>query len=270
RVPSAVRGAGERAWQALEVALAGESLWGRLDEADDRAFRQQVRAFLDGAPLEGLPGHGDEFRQQALRELRAARKAGLLLGGSLQAGHPAEGAADLARFDGDGVLEREWQALEGLAGSLRQAGYAALAQLVALKPAGGPPLLVLAVRYFFRRAVEQDAELHRGLSWARWEALGEAQERGFAGLDEALTAHGRRLDEWLAVLTEVRAAVLDLRQEVAGQREQIRRLADDVLRVLAQHRLERRELRPGDSLSLRTDEERRLVKDLVTRYRGLP
>src|SRR5262249_58598405 len=27
---------------------------------------------------------------------------------------------------------------------------------------------------------------------------------------------------------------------------------------------------PGDSLSLRTDEERRLVKDLVTRYRGLP
>src|SRR5262249_28753688 len=93
---------------------------------------------------------------------------------------------------------------------------------------------------------------------------------GFAGLDEALTAHGRHLDEFLDVLTEVRAAVLDLRQEVAGQREQIRRLADDVLRVLAQHRLERRELRPGDSLSLRTDKERRLVKDLVTRYRGLP
>src|SRR5262245_8424462 len=60
----ALRKANERAWQALEVALAGESLWNKLDDANDKAFRQQVRAFLDATPLEGLPSHGPEFRQQ--------------------------------------------------------------------------------------------------------------------------------------------------------------------------------------------------------------
>ena len=270
RLVVALRGANERAWQALEVALAGESLWGKLDDADDRAFRQQVRAFLDAAPLGGLPSHGLEFRQQTLRELRAARKAGLLLGGALLPNDLADGAAALARFEGDNLLEEQWHTLEALAEPLRQAGYSALAQLISLRPTEGEPLLVVAVRYFFRRAVESDEELFRGLAWTHWEALAEGQQRGFDQLADALREHGRRLDEVLDVLTEVRAVVLDLRREIAGQREQIQRLADDVLRVLGQHQLERRELRPGDSLSLRTDEERRMVRDLVTRYRGLP
>jgi hypothetical protein len=269
RLVASLRGANERAWQALEVALAGESLWGKLDEADDRAFRQQVRVFLDAAPLAGLPSHGAEFRQQALRELRAARKAGLLLTGPLVPDDLAD-AAGLARLDGSGLLEEQWRSLEALAEPLRQAGHSALAQLVSLRPSQGEPLLVVAVRYFFHRAVEADEELFRGLAWTQWEALAEGQQRGFDQLTDALHEHGRRLEEVLDVLTEVRAVVLDLRKEIAGQREQIQRLADDVLRVLGQHQLERRELRPGDSLSLRTDEERRLVRDLVTRYRSLP
>src|SRR5262249_52117065 len=102
------------------------------------------------------------------------------------------------------------------------------------------------------------------------EALAQGQERGFEQLGQLLTTHSQRLDEVLDVLGEVRAAVLDLRGEIAGQREEIRQLAHDVLQVLGQHQLERRELRPGDSLSIRNDEERRLVKDIVARYRSLP
>src|SRR5256885_12037313 len=51
RLTEALRGANERAWKAVEIALAGESLWDRckkaLTSAEDRAFSQQVRAFLD-------------------------------------------------------------------------------------------------------------------------------------------------------------------------------------------------------------------------------
>src|SRR5262249_61357676 len=123
----ALRKANERAWQALEVALAGESLWNKLDDANDKAFRQQVRAFLDATPLESLPSHGPEFRQQCLRELRAARKSGLLLADQLRPDDLAKRAADFARFeDPAALLEREGQVLDGIVGERREAGHASL------------------------------------------------------------------------------------------------------------------------------------------------
>src|SRR5579871_1263624 len=69
----ALQRANERAWRALEIALAGDSWWerikGKLARQEDLAFREQVTAFLAVTPLAGLPGHGSEFRQQCLREL---------------------------------------------------------------------------------------------------------------------------------------------------------------------------------------------------------
>jgi serine/threonine protein kinase len=47
-------------------------------------------------------------------------------------------------------------------------------------------------------------------------------------------------------------------------------MGNAVMKMLAQHQLHKRELRPGDSLSIRNDNERQLVKRLVARYRGLP
>jgi serine/threonine protein kinase len=270
RLSRALAEAHERAWKALEIALAGPSLWNWLDRSDDKAFRRQVRAFLDVTPLAGLPGHGPEFRQIALRELQAVRKSGVLTG-SLDPAELARSAGAFARFsDPQAVLDAEWQAVEQTAGELRQAGYKNLAHLLSLRPGEGAPLLVVAVRYFFRRAVEGDAELHRGLSWASWENLAESQRQGFDDLTTVLNDHGRQLDDLLGLVGEIREAVLDIRSEVQGQREQIQHLAHDVLQVLVQRQLERRELQPGDSLSIRGDDERRLVKELVGRYRGLP
>src|SRR5262245_4492908 len=269
RLELALRTANERAWQSLEVALAGESLWNRLAHADDKAFRRQVRAFLDTAPL-GV-GADDEFRRDCLRELRAARKEGLLLGGELRPDALAVGAADFTRFSDPGVvLEREWQALDALAALVRQAGYDHLAQFVSLRPVDGSPLLLTAVRFFFRREVERDEGLRHSLDMARWETLLEEQRQGFEGLAQTLGQHGQQLDDLLDVAIEVREVVVDLRQEIAGQREQIQGLARDLLRVLDQRQLDRRELRAGDSLSIQTDEERRLVRELVGRYRALP
>jgi tRNA A-37 threonylcarbamoyl transferase component Bud32 len=272
RLSLALQSANSRAWNALEIALAGESLWNKLDDGDDKAFRQQLRSYLDLAPLGDTPAREPDFRAQCLRELRAARKSGLLLGTSIQTADLAQQAAELVpQGDAPGLLEREWQALNQISALLKEAGHASLARLAALRPGGGElPLIAVAVRYFFRRAVEQDAELYRGLSFAQWEAIAEDQRQGFEQLGQMLDANGRRLDEMLDLLGEVRGAVLDLRREIAGQREQIKQLAHDVLSVLNQHQLSQRELRGGDSLSIRTDDERRLVRDIVARYRSLP
>src|SRR5690348_13742480 len=49
----ALKRANDRAWRAVELALAGTSWWeqarARLARAEDRAFRDQLRAFLDSA-----------------------------------------------------------------------------------------------------------------------------------------------------------------------------------------------------------------------------
>jgi hypothetical protein len=78
RLRTALESATERAWKALEVALAGESFWNWLDRAEDRSLREQIRAFLDSLPAEQLPNEQDDFRRQCLLDLRAARKAGRL------------------------------------------------------------------------------------------------------------------------------------------------------------------------------------------------
>src|SRR5262245_31129052 len=168
RLTAALQAANDRAWKSLEVALAGESLWGWLDPAEDRAFRQQVRAFLDVATVPGVTGQGPEHRQACLRDLKAARRAGLLTSGSLEPKDLARGTADLARFgDPQALLDAEWKAVEALAGELDQAGHRTLAHFLLLRPTAEAPLITVAVRYFFRRQIEADAALARGLAFER-------------------------------------------------------------------------------------------------------
>jgi serine/threonine protein kinase len=279
RLERALREASDRAWRALELALAGPSWWQScqlaLSSAEPRGFRQQVQAFLDAAPLGDLPGHGADFRAEALRQLRAARKAGLLTGGNLDPRQLAEQTAPFARFDNPtAVLDAEWRTLDGVAADLRQAGYRALADLVALRAGDGPSLLAVAAGYFFRRQVESDEQLFKGLAFARLERLAEGQEQGFAALADALANHGQRLDQLLGevrdVVVETHGDVLDIKAEVQRQGRQVQELGQAVLAVLQQRRLDRRALNAGDSLSLSNESERQLVKALLARYRGLP
>jgi uncharacterized protein (TIGR03067 family) len=278
RLARALQTASDNAWKALEIALAGDSLWDRckaaVARAEDRAFARQVRAFLDATPLPELPGE-TEFRQKCLEELRAARKGRALTAGSLDPRQLAEGTASFARFsDPTSLLDAEWRSVVGLAGQVKEAGFPSLAWLLAQRPRQGTPVLVAGVRYFFRRAVEEDPKLFQGLSFAKLEALGEAQEKGFASLSAALAQRGERLEELLvgvqAVVVQTHSAVLDLQGQIKGQGEQIGQIGQAVMKLLEQHQLQRREVRPGDSLSIRNEGERQLVKQLVARYRSLP
>src|SRR5262249_37665483 len=143
-------------------------------------------------------------------------------------------------------------------------------------------------RYFFRRHVEEDRELFQGLAFAQLETLQESQEQAFAGLNRALVEQGERVEQLLldvqstlATVQETTAAtletvtatagtVLDIRAEQQRQSEQTRDIYSAVLDLQNRLDLVHSELRPRDSLSIRNDGERQLVKQLVGRYRSLP
>jgi uracil-DNA glycosylase family 4 len=132
---------------------------------------------------------------------------------------------------------------------------------------------VLAARYFFRRAVEQDAALFQGLAFSQMEKLQENQELAFQSLQRAFAEQGGRLEVLLAdiqiVVTETHAAVLDIQEEQRRQGQHHQDIYRAVLEMQGKLDLVHREVRPRDSLSLRTDAERLLVRQLVQRYREL-
>src|SRR5262249_56351427 len=76
RLTHALHRANERAWKALELALAGDSFWEKCQRAlarsEDQAFHKQVRAFLDSIPPTQLPLDKAGFRQHCLQELPKA------------------------------------------------------------------------------------------------------------------------------------------------------------------------------------------------------
>jgi serine/threonine protein kinase/cyclophilin family peptidyl-prolyl cis-trans isomerase len=273
RLTLALQSSSDRAWRAVEVALAGESLGTRLHRTEDRELRRQIRTFLD-ASSEGIASAEPGFRQRCLKELRAAKSAGKLSADQSDPQALAKSAGAFARFaDAESVLDAERRLMKGIAGDL--AGeYPNLSQLLGLEPEPGRSVVVVAVRYFFRRAVEEDAQLFQGLAFAKLESLGEAQEAGFAALDTLLKKQGERLeaalDELQTIVIETHGAVLDLQSQIDGQSGQLRQIGEAVQKVLEQHQLQRREIRSGDSLSIRSDGERELVKQLVARYRALP
>jgi tetratricopeptide (TPR) repeat protein len=270
----ALRTAQVRAWGALEIALAGTSWWETLRPAlvsrEEEVLDREVRSFLDAAPLPELAGKSF-FRKECLRELQEARRGGLL-DGTLSAAELEGKASSRVRYaNPQAVMLAEWQALEGLAAELEGKGCKSLAWLLRQRPSSGPPLLVLAVRYFFRRAVEEDAELSRGLTFGQLDSLSQTQAIGFADLHAALQTHGRLLSEKLDTLQQGIAAVEEkvdtLRGQMQTQHDELMRLVTDMLR---QVQMDARPLRPGDSRSLQTDHERGKVQALVRQYRSLP
>jgi serine/threonine protein kinase len=270
RLARALAQAHARAWKALEISLAGDTFWERcqvrLARAEDQAFRAQVRAFLDATAGDQLPAEKADFRRRCLEELRQARKSGLLQPAATN-GTPLDAFGDDLR-----QLEDDRDILARVADDLRAAGHVHLAQLVA--PADRSSLLATAVRYFFRRIVEADEELFQGLAFARLEGLQEKQEHGFEALHQLLGEQGDRietlLDEVQGVVLQTHAAVLDVQQELLEQGRQNRAVYQAVLDLQRRFDLLQAEVRPRDSLSIRNEGERRLVREVIAQYRRLP
>ena len=121
RLTNALKESNEKAWRALEIALAGESLWNKLDRADDRAFRQQLAAFLKQLPMPELQGK-QNHRKKIQDDIREAKKKGLTAGrlSPEELGDRVGPMAD--RSDPQKVLAAEKKALSDMAAVLRRAG----------------------------------------------------------------------------------------------------------------------------------------------------
>jgi hypothetical protein len=187
---------------------------------------------LLGAGFAGRAAVDRDFSARCLGELRAARAAGFL-DGEADPAHLAERLGDLTRFgEPMALLAAQWKLADELADDLQAEGYPTLGAFVALRPAGDPsaaPLLAVAVRYYFRRAVEEDPKLFQGLAFAQLERIGKAQEDGAAQLAELMSRYVERLetrlgelkDTALTTCEEVRELRLQM-SEVNGQKSEQR------------------------------------------------
>ncbi|QDU20379.1 WD40 repeat domain-containing protein [Urbifossiella limnaea] len=205
RVADALRDAADRAWATLDRALAGDSALAVADRAEDRAFREQLRLFVLAAQTDGRATADPTFVPRCRTELTAARAAGLLAGDADPVAL-ADGLGTLTRFDEPtALLAAQWGVADALAADLHAEGFPSLASLVALRPPSDPtaaPLLAVAVRYYFRRSVEDDPKLFQGLAFAQLERLGKAQEDGAAQLAALMARYVERLEARLGELTD--------------------------------------------------------------------
>ncbi len=226
RVVSALSTASDQAWRTLELALSGESLVTVADRADDKAFREQIRLFVLSAQFDKRipPKLQDrDLASHCLTELQAARESGLLNGDSDPA-TIASRLGDLTRFaDPAGLVAAQWTLADELAADLHASGYPTLAMFLTLRPASDStaiPLLAVAVRYHFRRAVEDDPRLFQGLAFAQLERIGKAQEDGAATLAELMSRYVERLETRLGELKDTalstRAEIRELKQSLEG------------------------------------------------------
>ncbi len=220
RVPEALRRSTDRAWRALEIALAGESLLSRLDRAEDKAFRQQVRTFLDGVPTDTF--RDPQWRKACLSEVRAVRQANEHLAGPLDANDLAQRSAAFLRYtDPAEALDSEWRYLTHLGEHLRRHGHANLAELVSQRVGDQPPLLVVAVRFFFRIEVENDPRLFQGLTCESIDRLSHNVQAGFAQLDDALRKQGDRLAEKLDSIDSKLGSIDDKLEDLRRKMERL-------------------------------------------------
>ena len=274
-------------WPATACSTASKVFFA---SGDDKGVREQVHCFLtsNAVSFDGAPA---DFRRDCLDELKRLRKSGML---STAAGSSAEIARQAAGFrrhaDPQGLIEESRRAVAGVADALAE-GYPNLSRLLRAPTPAGPPLLAAAFCYFFRREVETDAELAHGLFFDGLRQLSASQARAFGEVGKALAALGGQFDavfeqldrveaavvETHAVAVETHGAVLDLQSELqrlGGQHlanaGEVRSLLEQVLSHLAQAGMARGEVRPGNSCSIRGEDERRAVKALLARFRRLP
>lgn len=263
----------QRAWKTLEMALAGESFWDRVKErfsrAEEQAFLQEIRQLLLAVEL---PGGKDiqPFCKKCLQELREARNGKDLAGGTVKVQQLVDRATDFDRFDSPHKqLDAEWQLVASLAEQLRPK-FPNLAWLLSRRPTDGQPLLVLAVRYYFRREVEENDELFRGLTFAKMESISEQQGESFAWLIN----QGEKLEELLNDLKETveqtHGGVLRIEEEMRKQGPQIQQIYQMLIELQNKLDLSGAELPAHVSVSIRTDEEKKEVKAFLQRYRSMP
>src|SRR5687767_11505167 len=104
RLEKALHNSSARAWQALELALAGSSWWQAVTSTftshEEQGLVQHIRAYLTSLPPDVLPAREEAFRNRCLNDLRSARRVGLVPGTSFSVHAAAGDAQAFARYAG--------------------------------------------------------------------------------------------------------------------------------------------------------------------------
>lgn len=293
-LPKALARANDQTWQALVIALAGD---GFLDQVkvffasgDDKGVREQVRLFLQDKNI-AFEGTSADFRKKCLGELKTARKSGWLSAKDLSSREIAHQTVSFKRYaDPKGLVDGAHQVVGQMADGLA-AEFPNLGKLLRLDIGGGPPLVVSAFTYFFRREVETNGELAHGLFFDGLRQLSASQEKGFGEVNKALISLGDQFEEVFeqlerieTVVVETHGAVLEthgvvLDMQVELQRlgslhladaDEVRRLMQEVLNRVSHAGMQKGEVKPHHSFSIRSEDERTAVKQLLARFRQLP
>ena len=290
-LPKALAKANNRAWQALSIALAGDGFLDKIKvffaSGDDKGIREQVQLFLQDKNI-GFEGTSADFRKQCLVELKTAKQAGLLtVPNPLAPKDVARQTASFQRYaDPKGMMDGAEQVMAQIADELA-ADFPNLAKLLRQRPHGGPPLLVSAFAYFFRREVETNNELAHGLFFDGLRQLSAAQEKSFDEVNKALTSLGDQFEQVFQQLDRIETVVVETQTYAVrlldGQAElqrlgnlhlanagDLRSLMLEVLNHVSQAGMQKGEVKPHHSFSIRSEDERAAVKQLLARFRQLP
>lgn len=230
----------QQAWLTVETVLAGpsvmQSVRGALQSGDQKRLTETVREFTE-AHFQNKP---DAWRGRCLESLRQAKQQGTLALPSKLGMLWPEVRNEVARSPASDAS----QATVPLG-----AEHADLIALVTAVQPSGRGLLMELCRAFFLLKVQQDEKLMRTLEYVQWEQV----PTRFANLNDALQSAGsliqQKLDDQQDVLADLRA---------------------DVKELLVHARLPQGELEPRHSISIHTESEKRLVKDLLRKFRDLP
>lgn len=218
RFEQAMTRATEKAWNLLDVALAGPTLlqsWKSVfSPRDEKTLKQNIHAFLSSIPQTDLPHDHSTFYRQSRAELHQARKMGLI------PGHRAT-LADVIHehqrilercFEPLNHLKRSEQLLKNLADTLSKSGFTNLAVFISLQPTGRQPLLIQLVHYFFQREIESDSALSSILTLEKLTDIDDRFRNSLDNLTHSLEVHA----------TELRTLLSDVGETVSATHEGVR------------------------------------------------
>jgi tetratricopeptide (TPR) repeat protein len=168
-------------WLALEAALAGPPVWDHAPQSQSNILRQQMEALLDLLSRAGLEVDDADSRRRCREEVRSARRSRLPL---VQGQIEMDGTLLAAEAPAPRPAELEQSAVEPMARSLDQVGYANLARFVSLRTPWGESIFLGMVEHFLRRALA----LPKGPAedWRCLEVLGRLLEERASEMEAVL------------------------------------------------------------------------------------
>jgi hypothetical protein len=174
---------------------------------------------------------------------------------------PDEVARQAAAYQGlndpASLLADARRAASGVADALASE-YPNLAQLLRQRAVDHqPPLLVVAFAHFFRREVETNAELARGLTFDLLQKVAEKQASALTEVGQALASLGGRFDDLLG-------EVLEQLGRMETKLDDIRKRLEDLAR---RHEVQRESSKTRFQITITNEREQALARALLEEVR---